>query len=66
MQKALPVLVAAALAAVIAWPKGMPELPTTRLDDEELVEFISEGEEVSLDAHLVMGRWTLLEFGAEW
>ena len=66
MQKALPVLVAAALAAVIAWPKGMPELPTARLDDEELVEFISEGEEVSLDAHLVTGKWTLFEFGAEW
>ena len=66
MQKTLPVLVAAALAAVIAWPKGMPELPTTRLDDEELVELISEGEEVTLDAHLVKGKWTLVEFGAKW
>jgi hypothetical protein len=44
----------------------MPELPTTKLDDEELVELISEGEEVSLDAHLAQGKWTLLEFGAEW
>ena len=62
----MPVLVAAALAAVIAMPKGMPDLPTTLLDDEELFEVISEGEKVSLDAHLAKGKWTLLEFGAKW
>jgi len=52
----------------LLWPKGreLPKRPTTPLDPEDLVATISQGEAVNLDAHLVPGKWTLVEFYADW
>ena len=63
-------LIALGVAGLIVWlvamPASLPELPKEHLDAETLVEDISEGEEVDLDAHLEAGQWTLIEFNAPW
>lgn len=55
-------------AGFVLWPKGrdLPARPTERLDPDELVATISTGEAVNLDAHLAPGKWTLVEFYADW
>ena len=61
-------------AVVLGWlllrgchPSGpTPTLPTAKLEAAELVQTISHGETVDVDANLREGRWTVVAFGADW
>ena len=65
--KALIATVAALiLAGVVFFPRGTPELPTTPLDPDELVATISHGQSIELAGHLPLGKWTVVEFTADW
>ena len=67
MNKGFVVAVLALLVITIAWPGGMPELPTREVDAADLVETISAaGEEVDLDSYLQPSSWTLVYFYADW
>ena len=42
------------------------KLPKEQMDPNLLIETISRGARVDIDDHLLSGRWTVIEFTAEW
>jgi len=52
---------------VVFWPKGeLPPLPTRPVDPDDLIQVASEGERFELADELREGRWTIVEFYADW
>ncbi len=42
------------------------KLPKEQMEPSLLIDTISRGERVDIDDHLLSGRWTVIEFTAEW
>ena len=44
----------------------LPPLPTAKLEATDLVQTISQGDRVDIPTNLREGRWTIIEFEADW
>ena len=42
------------------------KLPDERMDASLILDTISHGERVDIEDHLITGRWTVIEFTADW
>ena len=66
-RKSIAFLLILAGVAVVFWPKGeLPPLPTRPVDPDDLIQVASEGERFELADELREGRWTIVEFYADW
>jgi len=41
-------------------------LPKEQMDPALLVETVSHGERIEIEDYLIAGRWTVIEFTADW
>lgn len=64
----LAVLVVAGLVGLVVHHESTKtkSTPITLGSPGKKVETISHGEDISIEAQLVDGQWTVIEFGAEW